>query len=138
MTNRFVDMGINSIKGIFWLTFGLSIVILPLNIGLGLMVLGLVILPVLILHLNVGLSLNKIQNHKGAIVCSAINLLVFALVRPDGVHAFTESGLSSLLSIIGINAGYNYKHENYFFYSSLVLLLVQVIIDLRLRKFARR
>jgi hypothetical protein len=133
-----MTMRINSTKTIFWGTFGLVIIVLPLNFGLGLIALGLLILPILILHFTIGLSLNKIQNHKGAIIFSAINLLLFALLRPDGVHALTESGLSSLLSIFGINAGYSYKHENYFFYSSLILLLIQVVMDLRLRKLARR
>jgi hypothetical protein len=131
-------MRINSTKAIFWITYVLAIGILPLNFGLGIMTLGLVILPIMILHFIVGLNLDRVQTHKPAIIFSAMNLLVFALIRPDGAHAFTESGLSSALGIFGINAGYNYKYEDYFFYTSLIILLIQVITDLRLRKLARR
>ncbi len=130
-------MSLGTIKTFYWTTFGLSVIILPLNIGLGLIALGLVILPILILHLTIGVGLNKIPNHKTSIILSASNLLIFALIRPDGVHAFTDNGLSSLLDIFGIYAGYDRKYENGFFVASLILLLVQVIMDVRLRKFAR-
>lgn len=131
-------MHINSIKTVYWVAFGLSIIILFSNIGLGLIALGLVILPILILHVIIGLSLPKLQNHKLAIFLSAINLLTFALLRPDGVHSLSDNGLSSFLDLVGISAGYNRDYEDYFVYSSLLLLLVQVIADLRLRKLARR
>jgi len=130
-------MSLKTIKIFYWTTFGLSVAIIALNFGLGLIALGVVILPVLILHLANGLSLNKIDNHKTAIILSASNLLIFALMRPDGVHAFTNSGLSSILDLFGINAGYNYKNEDYFLIASLILLLLQVIFDMRLRKLKR-
>jgi hypothetical protein len=131
-------MHINSIKAIFWAAFGLAIITLLLNVGIGLIATGLVILPVLMLHFIIGLSLTKLQNHKSAIILSAINLLTFALLRPDGVHSLSDNGLSSFFDLVGISAGYNRDYEDYFVYSSLLLLLVQVIVDLRLRKIARR
>jgi hypothetical protein len=130
-------MSFKVIKAFYWITFGFSIIIIPLNMGLGLIALGLIILPILFLHLAIGLNLNKIENYKTAIILSATNLLTFALIRPDGVHAFTDNGMSSVLNNFGINAGYNHKHEDYFFLASLILLLVQVIMDIRLRKFKR-
>jgi hypothetical protein len=131
-------MHINSIKTVYWVAFGLSIITLFLNIGLGLIALGLVILPILLLHFSIGLRLTKLQNHQPAIILSALNLLTFTLLRPDGVHSLGDNGLSSLLDLVGISAGYNRDYEDYFVYSSLLLLLVQVIVDLRLRKLARR
>jgi hypothetical protein len=111
---------------------------LLLNVGIGLIALGLVILPILMLHFIIGLSLTKLQNHKPTVILSAINLLTFALLRPDGVHSLSDNGLSSFLDLVGISAGYNRDYEDYFVYSSLLLLLVQVILDLRLRKLSRR
>lgn len=130
-------MSFRGIKTFYWVTFGLSVIILALNFGLGLLVLGLLILPVLIIHLTIGLKLDKFENYKTSIILSAINLLAFALIRPDGIHTLTDNGLSSVLGIFGIFAGYNRKYENYFEIVSLVLLLIQAIMDLRLRKFDR-
>ena len=126
-----------SIKAFYWATFGLSIVILPLNFGLGLVAIGLVIIPILFLHLTIGLKLSKIENHKISIVLSGVNLLIFALIRPEGVHAFTDSGLSSIFGIFGIRTGFSHEYEDYFFIGSLMLLLVQAIMDIRLRKLSR-
>src|SRR5688572_339193 len=130
-------MSLNTIKTFYWTTFGLSIIVLPLNFGLGLVVFGLVILPVIILHDIVGLNLSRIEHHKTLIILSGINLLIFALIRPDGVHTFTDNGLSSVLDIFGITAGYNRVYENYFFVGSLILLLVQLIMEIRLRKLVK-
>jgi hypothetical protein len=130
-------MNLTGIKIFYWVTFGLSVIILLLNFGLGLVAIGVVILPILVLHLAIGLGLNRIKNHNTLIAVSAINLFTFVLIRPDGVHAFTDSGLSAILEMFGIHAGYNYKNEDYFFIASLILLLIQVILDLRLRKIKR-
>jgi hypothetical protein len=130
-------MNLTGIKIFYWVTFVLSLIILPLNFGLGLVAIGVVILPILVLHLSIGLGLSKIKNHNTLIVISAINLLTFVLIRPDGVHAFTDSGLSAILEMFGIYARYNYKNEDYFFIASLILLLIQVILDLKLRKIKR-
>lgn len=130
-------MNFTTIKVFYWTTFGLSIIILPLNFGLGLVAIGLVILPLLILHLAIGLTVNRLENHRISIILSALNLLIFALIRPDGVHAFTDNGLSSALDLVGINAGYNSNYENHFFIGSLILLLVQAIMDIRLWKVAK-
>jgi len=130
-------MNFTTIKIFYWTTFGLSLIILPLNFGLGLVAIGLVILPLLILHLAVGLGVNRLKNHIVSIILSAVNLLLFAFIRPDGVHAITDNGLSSALDIFGINAGYNRNYENHFFIGSLILLLIQAIMDIRLWKIAK-
>lgn len=126
-----------NLKIFHWATFCAAVIILPLNFGLGLIAMGLFTLPVLILHFIVALSLNRLHDRKALVILSGLNLFIFALVRPDGVHSFTDNGLSALLGIFGIHGGYSYKYENYFFYTSLVLLVLQVIIDLWLRKLSR-
>ena len=123
---------------LYWGTFALSVFVLQLNIGLGIIVMIWAIIPVLILHAIVGLRLNKIEQRKDLLTISSLNLLAFSLIRPDGVHAFTDNGLSSLLWIFGVDGGYNRGYENYFFWGSVVLLVGQVVIELILRKEWRR
>ena len=130
-------MTLKTAKVFYWTSFGLSVTILLLNFGLGLIAMRLVILPVLILHFAIGLGLDQIVDQKSAVILSAINLLLFALIRPEGVHAFTDNGLSSSLDFLGINAGYSYNYEDYFFIGGLVLLLVQAVMDIRLWKMAK-
>ncbi|MCX2745623.1 hypothetical protein OO013_17205 [Mangrovivirga sp. M17] len=130
-------MSFKSINIIYWLTFLISIVILPLNFGLGLIAMSIIIVPVLIMHVSNGLKLKKIEKYKIAIFISTFNLLIFSLIRPDGVHAINENGLSSLLDVFHINAGYKREYENYFFIFSFILLLFQLIIELRLRKLVK-
>ncbi|MFN8887124.1 MAG: hypothetical protein ACK5WF_06670, partial [Cyclobacteriaceae bacterium] len=60
--------------------------------------------------------------------------IVFALLRPDGAHAFTGTGLSALLDVVGINAGYSRNDENIYFGVSMALLFIQAVMDIRLRK----
>ena len=127
-------MNVRSVRIFYWATFLLSVIIIPHDLGLGLITVGLFILPVLVLHIEIGLSLNRINGCDILIAFSAINLLVFALIRPDGAHAFTDNGLSAALGIVGIDSGYNRSYEDYFFFGSLVLLLVQLVVDLKLRR----
>src|SRR5687767_7764479 len=122
-------MNFKTVKILYWITFAFTITILPLNFGLGLVAVGIVILLILILHLTNGLSLHKLENHRASIILSAVNMLLFALARPDGVHAITDNGLSSLLDIFGINSGYNNEYENYYFTASIILLFAQLIMD---------
>ncbi len=121
-------------KVVYWITFCLSMAALLLNLGLGLFAFGIVIIPLLILHVSNGLQLNKLTNHKVAVILSAINLLAFALLRPDGAHTFTDTGLSALLDVLGIDAGFNRRNENFYFGTSIALFFIQVVIDLWLRK----
>ena len=130
-------MSLKTTRIFYWTTFALSVIILPLNIGLGLFATGIFILPVLILHVMIGFGLDVLKDHPRLIVLSPINLLVFVLIRPDGVHTLTDSGMSAVLRIFGIHAGYSYKYEDYFFFGSLILLGIQLIIDLRLRTIIR-
>jgi hypothetical protein len=126
-------MNIKRVKIYYWTTLALSIIILLLNFGLILFVLGLIIiLPVILLHIVVGLRLDKIETHKNSVIVSATTLLIFSLIRPDGGHTLSDTGLSSVLKIFGIIWGYCYNYENYFFFISMLILLFQVIMEIRL------
>lgn len=116
-------MNYKGVKIYYWVTLALSIVILFLNFGIALMLFGLIILPVIVLHTVTGLRLNKIEPQKKSIIVSATTLLIFSLIRPDGVHTLHDTGLSSVLEIFGIFWGYCYNFENYFVLLSLIILL---------------
>jgi hypothetical protein len=96
---------------------------LALNVGLALIALAIFIVPILMLHTHIGLQLGRINRHRGWLYASAINLLIFALVRPDGVHVFKENGLSALLDFIGLNGGYDSNYESEFSVASQLLML---------------
>jgi hypothetical protein len=124
----------NFVKIYYWLAFGLSIVALFTSIGIGLVALGIILLPTVILHMLNGMHLKRLGNHKKLILLSGTNLLIFALVRPDGVHVFNKNGLSALLDLIGIDAGYNSAYDNHLTIVAILLLALQIFFDLRLRK----
>ena len=121
-------------RTLYWLTFLLTILILFQNVGIVLLGLGIFILPVIILHVLVVRKLEDIEHKRLLVGVSAINLLLFSLLRPEGAHAIYMTGLSSVLDLIGISGTYNSEHENFYVSSSLILLVVQVIVDLRLMK----
>jgi hypothetical protein len=121
----------------YWTTFILSVIILLLNIGLGLMVFGIFIIAVLILHYTNGLRLKNVKSKNSLVVFSAVNLLAFALVRPDGVHMTSEIGLSSVLHVFGIKSGYDLRFEDYYYLIALVLFVVQFVLEIGLRRASR-
>jgi hypothetical protein len=122
----------NKVIMYYWITFLVSIFILILNTGLWLIVSGLIILPVIILHIIVGLRLNMFETYEKPMLISSTFLLIFALIRPDGVHSFNNSGLSSFLRLFGLSWGYSNRFEDYFFVSSIILLLLQLLIEITL------
>ncbi|MFD2513345.1 hypothetical protein ACFSRY_05660 [Pontibacter locisalis] len=125
-------MNKRTVQAYFWVTFLISLLALFLNGGLGLLVFGIVILAALIFHVIVGLKWKYSINKNYLITLSATNLLLFALVRVDGVHAFTDSGLSALLNLIGLSGGYSRRYEELFMWTSLLLFISQVVIDIAL------
>lgn len=133
-----IRMSFYTIKIFYWVTFHLSIVILFSNFGIGIIALSIIIIPVFILHLMLGLNLNKIARHQWLIILSACNLLTFTLIRPDGVHTTNGSGLSVFLNFFGIDAGFNSNYETHFLFGSLLLLAVQLAIELVLRKLSNQ
>lgn len=131
-TAKPLRMDSNKVKMYYWTTLSISIFILILNTGLWLIVLGLIILPVIILHIIVGLRLNMFENYEKPMLISSTSLLIFALIRPEGVHSFNDSGLSAFLKLFGLYWGFSSHFENHFFVSSIVLLLLQLIIEITL------
>jgi|SRR5688572_28144431 len=127
-------MSFNIVRYFYWTALGFSVILLVLNFGIGLIAMAIFILPLLILHLRNGLSLNNIKGDNTLMIISALNLLAFALIRPDGVHTLSDNGLSAFLSKFGVHAGYDAGMENYYLAASLILLVFQIAIDLKLRK----
>lgn len=131
-------MSKKAIKIIYWVLFILSVLILPLNFGLGLVAFAVMLLPLMLLHGMIGVKIDSLENNKTLLMVSAICPLMFALLRPDGVHAITDNGLSSVLDLIGINAGFDRDYENQFSIASLAVLLLQLVVDLRLNQLRKR
>jgi len=133
-----IEVNLKSIKVFYWVAFGLSVVILPQNFGLGLIALGIPIILILILHIGIGLNMDRLQNYQLSLVVSAVNLLLFVLIRPDGAHAFNETGLSASLEMMGIHLRISPKYEDLLFLISMVLLILQTVFDIRLLRISRK
>jgi hypothetical protein len=130
-------MSFRTIRIVYWATLALSVCILLLNVGLVLIGLGLLVLPILVLHVGNGIGLDRVKERNILPLVSTINLLAFALVRPEGVHAITENGLSAFLDVFGINSGFNRTYEGYYSAAAIALLVIQLIIELWVRKLIK-
>ena len=117
----------------YWSCFALTIIILALNVGLVLFGLGLLILPVFVLHADNGQKIRNLRGYDGLIIFSSLNLLLFALMKPDGTHTISENGLSRVLGFFGVNAGFYDNYKNWYFIACFFLLVFQFIAELRLR-----
>ena len=122
----------------YWILFGITIIALIASTGLFLILSAIVVLPVLMFHVAVGIRLKHLTSRVSLVVCSAINMLLFALVRPDGVHVINQSGLTELLDIIGIRFKYHGEHEELFLLLTLILFIAQAVLELVLFKSSRR
>ncbi len=127
-----------TLKRFYLVTFIFSVLILFLNAGLGIFVFGIFILPVLVLHFVNGLRSESLNENRRTVIFSIINLLAFALIRPDGVHVTNGNGLSSLLEILGFSGGYNSYYESYYYFAALLLLIIQFILEIKLRKAIKK
>ena len=121
-------------RAYYWTSLIISVCALLLSFGLGLMALGIIILPIIIYNIKIGINLKRLQDKPKAVFFAASNWLIFALIRPDGVHATSENGLSSMLDIFGISGGYISDYENYYFTFSLLMIVIQIVTNYRLLK----
>ena len=122
------------IKYLFWNLFAITVLTLVLSLGLFLAVFLIIVIPVLVLHIKIGLRIDELKNHKWLIIISMLNLLLFSLIRPDGVHSFTQIGIESLFNFFGIYVRLNQEFENYYFNLSLALLTIQIALNIILLK----
>jgi hypothetical protein len=127
-------MDSRTLKYLYWISFGLAVFVLLISVGIGLVAFALFVIPIIVFHIKLGLRIERVRNHHWLVIFSALNFLAFTLVRADGAHTISHTGLSALLDIVNINGGFNPRYENYYFAASLVLLVVQVIVDLKLLK----
>jgi len=132
------NTNLKTLKIFHWSTYLLTLLILPLNFGIGLFGMAIIIIPLLISRIQIGRKLHLLQKHKFLLILSALNFLTFALIRPDGAHALTDTGYTALLQFLGINIDYNRKLEEPFFILSILLLFLQMIFEIWLRKLVRR
>ena len=115
---------------LFWFFLLATVLTLILNAGLFFAVSLIIIVPLLILHTKIGLKINKLEKYKLLIIISMLNLFLFSLLRPDGVHSFNQIGIESLSDFFGFYVRVNQRFENYYFNISLVLIAIQLILDI--------
>jgi hypothetical protein len=124
-------------KVYYWTVLFVSICALFLSFGIGIMALGIIILPIIIYNIKIGVNLDFLHDKQITVFLASSNWLGFTLLRPDGVHTINKNGISSLLDVIDINGGYNSQYENYYFTFSLIMLALQIVINYRLLKRIR-
>ena len=128
---------IKIMKSFYWISFAISILTILLNMGLFLMLTSFILLPSLVLHAYIGVKLKNIKGSNIWIILSAISLLIFSLVRIDGVHV-SENGFTALMHFLGFHIYFNDSElEEPFLVASLLTLVFQVIIDIILVKKVR-
>ena len=120
---------------IFWSLLLLSIIILILNVGIALILFGILILVALIIHVIVGYRLRKFNNP--LLIISSINLFLFALVRPDGGHIISANGLSRICELFGGFYGFNSDYLNFYYFATIFLFISQISLDLYLLKWSK-
>lgn len=108
----------------------MTIITLISNAGLFLAISSIIVIPSFVLHTKIGLEINKLENCKTLIIISMVDLLLFSLVRPDGVHIFNKIGLESWLQFFGFYITVNSRLENYCLKIAIVLIAFQIILDL--------
>ncbi|MGH1387279.1 hypothetical protein [Kordia sp.] len=118
-----------NIRIAYWIFFCISIAIMLLNIGLFFAVSLIILIPIVVLHASVGLKIQSLKKYTWLVVISFLNLLLLALIRPDGTHTTTNIGWSVLLDLLGYDGSFNRDFESYYFYGAIGLMLVQVLID---------
>ncbi len=89
------------------------------------------------LHLIIGKKLKQLKKYKWLIIISSLNLLLFALIRTDGVHVTSNIGFSVLSELLGFSGSFNRDYEYLYFYISLISLSIQLIIELILLKLSK-
>jgi len=116
------------IQRTYWFIFLLSIFTLLNSFGLFLLVTGIFILGILILHIHIGLRINYLKKYKLLLLYSSFNLFTFSLIRIDGVHVTSGSGLSNLLQTLNINYFYT-GNDTVHINLSIILFVFQLIIN---------
>jgi len=114
---------------IYWILFVIAVIALMSSIGLFLFVSALVLIPVLLLHLAVGIRLSFLHRRAILVFFSSLNLVSFALIRPDGVHAIDKNGLTELLDMIDVNLNFQEEVYHQFLIVSIVLLVIQLGLE---------
>lgn len=113
---------------IYWGALTISILIIFNNFGLYLYITGFLILGALLFHIIVGTRINQLVNNKFLLTLSSINLMLFSLVRIDGVHATSGSGLSEFLQLLDLNIYYK-GNDSVHLLLTLVTYIIQLSID---------
>ena len=118
--------------------FILTFVLLVSNIGIGLIALAIIIVPTAVIHFTIALRLECLRENKFLVVFSALNFFIFALIRPDGIHTFNKIGIETILDVLNISWHYSDRDMTILTFISILLLIIQLIVDVILHRRAKR
>ena len=132
-------MNKTSFSLLFWLSTIAAIFIMFMSAGWLLITVGLILIPVIIIHIIAGTrGLNRAPFLGKWILISSISFFAFALARPDFDDVNEYTGLSSLMNFLDSK---NLKYINssgYYFLLAFLFLLATVAIDIFVLVRSRR
>lgn len=115
-------------KVYFWMSLVVSILALLVNIGLFIVVIGLIVLPLIVAQIKIGLNWELLKENTWLLIFASSNFLIFNLIRPDGAHKINQNGLSALLSTMGMPGTYVSQFTDAYFIIALITLGLQILI----------
>ena len=116
---------------LFWLTTVAALIIMFMSVGWLLITVGLILIPIIIVHIIAGTrGLNRAPFLGKWVLISSLTFLAFALARPDFDDVHEYSGLSSLMNFLDSKSLKYVQSTNYFFIPAIILILATVAIDI--------
>ena len=117
---------------LFWATLIFGCVVMANSAGWLLVLLGIVLLPLIILHIIAGVkSFRKYPLYNRWLLISIFCFFVFALVRPDFDDLNAYTGLSTLLYQWGFSADrYIGDGDMYYYPLALVFGITAFVLDI--------
>lgn len=117
----------------------LGSLVLVLSTGWFLALFGLLLLPILILHVVAGIvALNKYPLFTRWSIMSWIAFCLFALARPDIDDVNSYTGFSVFLYKLSVIDSHYITSTDYLFYIAMAMLLLMLVLDVLICIKARR
>ena len=117
----------------------LGSLVLVLSTGWFLALFGLLLLPVLILHVVAGIvAVNKYPAFTRWSILSWIAYCLFAMTRPDIDDVNSYTGFSVFFYKLSLMDSYYVKSTDYLFYFAMAMLLLMLVMDVLICIKARR
>jgi hypothetical protein len=128
-----------SLSLLFWLSTFAALIIMIMSAGWLLITIGLVLIPIIILHIRAATRGLKRAPYLGIwILVSSFTFLAFAFARTDFDDVNEYTGLSTLMNFFD-SKNLMYLHStSYYFLPAVVFILLTVAIDIFVLVKSRR